>query len=180
MGRWGLRCSVAWHGDPTTTHGVAWPATPVGAFVPSVDIEETEGAYRLHVELPDVRPEDVAVDVDGCTLIISGERRFYDEQDTERFRRVERSFGRFHRVIRLPGGADPDGVSATQHAGLLEIDVPNREEARARRIPVRQSAGPTGPQRSRDRELHIYPWGVSWWCRDVPCPMTSPDPRIAS
>lgn len=115
-------------------------ATPVGAFTPSLDLEETEDAYRLHVELPDVRPEDVEVSVDRRTLTISGQRRFYDEQGSDRFRRVERSFGRFHRVLRLPDGADPDGVEATHRDGLLEVHVPKREEARARRIPVRQSS----------------------------------------
>lgn len=115
-------------------------ATPVGAFVPALDLEESGDQYTLHVELPGVRPEDIELSVDGEALTLTGERHFYDEQEAERFRRVERSFGRFHRVIRLPDGSDPEGVEATWRDGLLEIRVPKRERARARRIEVHQAA----------------------------------------
>lgn len=130
--------------DGFATPAAAWWrdgfATPVGAFVPALDLEESGEQYTLHVELPGVRPQDIELSVDGDTLTLTGERHFYDEQDTERFRRVERSFGRFHRVIRLPDGSDPEGVEATWRDGLLEIRVPKREHARARRIEVRQAA----------------------------------------
>ena len=116
--------------------GASPVTTPVGAFVPALDLEETEDAYTLHVELAGVRPEDVEVSVDGVTLTIAGERHFYDEQDGERFRRIERRFGRFHRVVRLPAGSDPDGIEATHRGGLLEVHIPKREDARARRIAI--------------------------------------------
>lgn len=115
-------------------------ATPVGAFVPALDLEESGDHYTLHVELAGVSPEDIELSVAGDALTLTGERHFYDEQDTERFRRVERSFGRFHRVIRLPDGSDPEGVEATWRDGLLEVRIPKRERARARRIDVRQAA----------------------------------------
>lgn len=43
-------------------------------------------------------------------------------------------------MVRLPEGSDPDGVTATHRDGLLEIHVPKREHARARRIAVRSAA----------------------------------------
>ncbi len=110
-----------------------------GAWAPALDVEETEDGFTLHVELPGVSAADVEVSLEENVLTISGERRFYREQDTDTFRRVERHFGRFHRAVRLPDRVAPDGVEATYRDGMLTITVPKAEEAKPRRIEVRTS-----------------------------------------
>jgi len=111
-------------------------ASPAGAFSPALDVEETEDAFTLHVELPGVDAENVEVSLEENVLTIAGERRFYDERDAEGFRRIERHFGRFHRAVRLPDRVDADGVSAAYRDGLLTITVPKAEEAKPRRIQI--------------------------------------------
>lgn len=111
-------------------------ASPAGAFSPALDVEETEDAFTLHVELPGVNSDDVEVSLEENVLTIAGERRFYDEREAEGFRRIERHFGRFHRSVRLPDRVDPDGVSASYRDGLLTVTVPKAEESRPRRIEV--------------------------------------------
>ena len=66
--------------------------------------------------------------VDRDALAISGERRFHDEREGDDFRRIEHSFGRFHRVVRLPAGSDPDGVAATHRDGMLEVHIPKTQD----------------------------------------------------
>ena len=116
--------------------GSSSPAT-AGAWAPALDVEETEDGFTLHIELPGVAPEDVEVSLEENVLTIAGERHFYDNRETDGFRRVERSFGRFHRAVRLPDRVDPDSVTATHKDGLLTIVVPKAEEAKPRRIEVR-------------------------------------------
>jgi HSP20 family protein len=118
--------------------GTRAPAT-AGAFAPALDVEETEDGFTLFVELPGVAPENVDLTLEENVLTISGERAFYDERTAESFRRVERSFGRFHRAIRLPDRVNGAGVEADYHDGLLTIRVPKAEEAKPRRIEVRAS-----------------------------------------
>lgn len=112
------------------------PAT-AGAWAPALDVEETEDDFTLHVELPGVAPDDVEVSLEENVLTIAGERRFYEDRESEGFRRVERSFGRFHRAVRLPDRVDADGVTATHRDGLLTISVPKAEESKPRRIEVK-------------------------------------------
>ncbi len=114
------------------------PAT-AGAFAPALDVEETSDQFTLVVELPGVSPEEVDITLEENVLTISGERTFYADRDQDGFRRVERSFGRFHRAVRLPDRVDADRVEADYRDGLLTVTVPKAEEAKPRRIEVRAS-----------------------------------------
>ncbi len=114
------------------------PAT-AGAFAPALDVEETEDGFTLVVELPGVAAEDVDITLEENVLTISGERSFYADKEADDFRRVERSFGRFHRAVRMPDRVAADRVEASYKDGLLTITVPKAEEAKPRRIEVRAS-----------------------------------------
>ena len=50
--------------------------------------------------------------------------------------RIERRYGSFHRRFALPDAADPEGVTASGHNGVLEISIPKRPETTPRRIQV--------------------------------------------
>jgi HSP20 family protein len=111
-------------------------ATPAGAFGPALDVEESAEAFVLHVELPGVAADDVEVSLEDNVLTVSGERRFYADREVDGFRRIERSFGRFHRSVRLPDRVDAARVRATHRDGVLTISVPKSEDAKPRRIAV--------------------------------------------
>ena len=112
-------------------------ATNAGAFGPALDVEEDADAFTLHVELPGVRAEDVEVSIEENVLTVSGERSFYADKEAEGFRRIERSFGRFHRAVRLPARVDAGRVHAVHRDGVLTITVPKAEESKPRRIAVK-------------------------------------------
>lgn len=112
--------------------------TAAGAFGPALDVEESEDAFTIHVELPGVPADEVEVSLEENVLTVSGERRFSADRDVDRFRRVERSFGRFHRALRLPDRVDASGVSAVQRDGVLTITAPKAEDAKPRRIAVQR------------------------------------------
>lgn len=114
------------------------PAT-AGAFSPALDVEESEDAFTLYVELPGVKPDDVEITLEENVLTVTGERKFYDEREEDGFRRIERSFGRFHRAVRLPDRVASDDVKAEYADGMLTITVPKAEEAKPRRIQISAS-----------------------------------------
>jgi HSP20 family protein len=107
------------------------------AWVPPVDVAETQDRFVITAELPGVKPEDVDISVENSILRIRGERRFYDEQKEDDFHRIERRFGSFARSITLPPTADSDSIQASFDAGVLRIEVPKREEAKPRKIQVK-------------------------------------------
>ena len=121
-----------------TLHADDLAVTAAGTFGPALDVEESEDAFTIHVELPGVSAEEVEVSLEEQVLTVSGERHFYADRDADGFRRIERNFGRFHRAVRLPDRVDPNGVRAVQRDGVLTITAPKAEDAKPRRIAVQR------------------------------------------
>ncbi|HST45581.1 MAG TPA: Hsp20/alpha crystallin family protein [Luteimonas sp.] len=105
-------------------------------WAPLVDIKEEADRFVIHADLPGVDPQDVEVLMDKGILTIKGERRAESAAQTERYSRVERRYGSFHRRFALPDSADAEGIAATGGNGVLTIAIPKRPETTPRRIQV--------------------------------------------
>lgn len=107
-------------------------------WAPSVNISETDKAYMIRADLPDVKKEDVLVQCEKGMLTIQGERKQQKTEDNERFHRVESSYGRFMRSFVLPDDADDAGIEATFKDGALQVRVPRAQpkQPKARQITV--------------------------------------------
>jgi HSP20 family protein len=104
-------------------------------WTPLVDIEETEEAWIIEAEVPGAKRKDINVEVQDSELIISGEIKERERKGL--LRRRTRRTGRFDFRVTLPGGADPDGITASVDDGVLTVQVPKPEQARPRRIEVK-------------------------------------------
>jgi len=106
------------------------------AWSPAVDIREDPDGYVLLADLPGVDAKDIDVTMEGGVLTIRGERRPEDAQQQEAYRRVERVYGTFYRRFSLPDIADAEQISAKCTNGVLEVRIPKKEKAQARKITV--------------------------------------------
>jgi HSP20 family protein len=106
------------------------------AWMPPVDIYETDDKLVLKAELPGINPNDVEVRVEDNTLYLKGERKFEKEVKEENLHRVERSYGSFSRTFALPGSIDADKVQAEYKDGVLTLTMPKREEAKPKTIKI--------------------------------------------
>lgn len=108
-----------------------------GSWTPAVDIYETDSHdLVLKAELPGLTRDDVDVTVENGTLVLKGSKKFEAEVKEEHFRRVERSYGTFHRSFTLPNTVEASRVSAEYNNGVLTVRLPFREEARPRTINI--------------------------------------------
>ncbi len=105
-------------------------------WIPRVDIKEETNRFVLYADLPGVDPQDIEVQMEKGMLTIKGERQIEEKLETESFSRIERRHGSFHRRFALPDSADPEGISASGHNGVLQIIIPKRPETTPRRIQV--------------------------------------------
>jgi HSP20 family protein len=105
-------------------------------WCPLVDIHETKDNILLQVEVPGVKQEDIHVSVEDNTLTLKGERKRETEVKEDQYHRVERSYGHFERRILLPSEVDSDRVKAAYRDGVLEIQLPKKEEAKPKQIKV--------------------------------------------
>jgi HSP20 family protein len=105
-------------------------------WAPRVDIKEEGDRFVLYADVPGVDPAEIEIQMDKGLLTIKGERSSVKREEGERYSRVERSHGIFHRRFALPDSADPDGITASGEHGVLEIVIPKRPETTPRRIQV--------------------------------------------
>ncbi len=105
-------------------------------WTPRVDIKEEANRFLILADLPGVDPKDIEVHMEKGILSIKGERRSETKEEKDRFVRVERSYGMFHRRFALPDSADAEHIKAQNKHGVLEITIPKKPETTPRRIEV--------------------------------------------
>jgi HSP20 family protein len=93
-------------------------------WAPAVDIQETEQEYVMKADLPDVKKEDVKVELDNGVLTLEGERKLEKEEKGKKFHKIERGYGRFVRRFTLPTDVDGAKASAEFKDGVLNVHVP--------------------------------------------------------
>jgi HSP20 family protein len=91
---------------------------------PAVDISETPTEYLIRADLPAVKKEDLNVTFDDGMLTITGDRKQKEEQQDEKFHRVETYYGHFERSFALPATIDAAAIRAETKDGLLTVHVP--------------------------------------------------------
>ena len=113
------------------------------AWVPAVDVWETEGELVYAVDLPGIPEDKISVELDDGALTISAERERTQEETQDRFYRYERRYGTFSRTIGVPQGVTESDVTANYENGVLEVHVKKPEQPKPKRIQVGSGAGAT-------------------------------------
>jgi HSP20 family protein len=111
---------------------------------PPVDVEETEDAYVVDVDLPNVNPEDVNLEMRGEELRISG--AFEERSRGGVVRRQGRRTGEFEYMIDLPSDINSEQVQAAYSNGVLTVKVPKARDAQPRRIEIQAQGDKQGQQ----------------------------------
>lgn len=106
------------------------------AWVPPVDVQETENSFIFTAELPGLSKEDVDITLEENLLTLSGERTLEEKDEKDNYHRVERAYGSFSRSFSLPSQVDSSKVEATFQDGLLKIEVAKAEQAKPRKIEI--------------------------------------------
>ncbi|MGC6498611.1 MAG: Hsp20/alpha crystallin family protein [Henriciella sp.] len=117
------------------------PAGPVarfGDFQPSMDVQETDTEIRLKVDLPGIDEKDIELEIEDDMLRLSGERHEEKENEGEERRYVERRYGRFERMMRLPFAPADSDVQTEFRKGVLSVRIkrPEGDRVKSRRIPI--------------------------------------------
>lgn len=112
----------------------AWPEGAVG-FSPVYDVHESEEAYTLSFDVPGVDRDEIAIELLGSRLSISGERKAAGSRQGN----GESRYGKFEVVFTLPDGVKADAIEAVHKDGVLTLTVPKPVTAKATRIRINES-----------------------------------------
>jgi len=106
------------------------------AFLPRVDIAESDKEVVVTAELPGLSEKDVEVSLSQGQLVLSGQKKSEREEKDKSFHLVERSYGSFKRVVDLPVALQEDKAQASFKNGVLTVKVPKSAEAKSRKIQI--------------------------------------------
>jgi HSP20 family protein len=102
-----------------------------------VDVSETENAYTIRAEIPGVKKDEINISIDTDQVAISAEVKNEKEvKDGERTLRSERYYGKVQRAFQLGQPIDENGASAKYVDGILELTLPKKAAASAKRISI--------------------------------------------
>ena len=98
-------------------HGQAW--------VPPIDVYETEDRYVVTAEVPGLEREQIDVAVQDNRLMIRGLRSVGTPESASRhYHQVERGHGAFERTFRFADPVQENGITADLRDGVLTITLP--------------------------------------------------------
>ena len=109
------------------------------ATLPAVNIKENADAFKVEMAVPGFDKKDFKINLDHNVLTISSEKKVENEhKNGEHYTCREYSYQSFSRSFTLPDAANGDKISAKYENGILNVEIPKREEAKPK--PMRQIA----------------------------------------
>ena len=107
------------------------------ATVMPLDGVRRDGDVLLRFDVPGIDPDSIEVTVDRGVLTVSVKRQ-EERTENDKFFVRERSMGTFTRRLYLSKNLNADAVEAAYHNGVLEVRIPVLEQAKPRKVEVRQ------------------------------------------
>jgi HSP20 family protein len=102
---------------------------------PLMDVYENSHEIVLEFDLPGFRLDDITLSVCGMTLVLDAHRPREQSEANVRFICLERSHGRFHHVVHVPGSFNPEAIVAEYRRGVLRVTCPKISD---RNVPIKE------------------------------------------
>jgi HSP20 family protein len=103
-----------------------------------LDIVRRDSDVTLRFDVPGIDRDSLEVTVDRGILSVSVKRQ-EERSENDKFFVRERTMGTFTRRVRLSENLNADAVEASYDNGVLEVRIPVLEQAKPRKIEVRQA-----------------------------------------
>ncbi|NDV24034.1 Hsp20/alpha crystallin family protein [Desulfovibrio sp. JC022] len=104
-------------------------------FSPATDIVESEQGFYMYMDLPGVSKEELEIDLDENTLIVSGKAAAVLSKD-EKFIDQEFCEGEYTRRFTIADVVDRENIKANLKNGVLELFLPKMPEVQPRKINI--------------------------------------------
>lgn len=101
-----------------------------------LDIFETDAEILIEVEVPGLTRDEIELSVLRDVLVIEGTKPRRAGNPEREHICMERSYGRFRRIIEIPGAGDTRSMQAHLAEGILRIRLPKIEDRRGMRRKV--------------------------------------------
>ncbi|MEH2376194.1 Hsp20/alpha crystallin family protein [Nostoc sp.] len=104
--------------------------------VPAAELQETDDAIHLKLELPGLEAKDLDIQVTEDAVHISGERKSEAKTENNGTTKSEFYYGKFQRVIPLSARIQNTNVTADYKDGILNLTLPKSEQEKNKVVKV--------------------------------------------
>lgn len=108
--------------------------TSQGASIPRTNIIETDEQFMVQLAAPGMKKEDFRLELDNDMLIIQVENANTQDEHNVQYMRREFNYQNFKRSFHLPNTVEIDKIEAQYKDGLLNLNIPKKEEARRKPV----------------------------------------------
>jgi HSP20 family protein len=106
------------------------------AFTPAAELHTDRDNVYLQLEVPGLKPEQIEVQVNAYSVVISGERQAEETTEEQGIKRSEFRYGKFQRKVNLPAKVQLDLVQAKYEHGILKLTLPKAEDEKNKTVKV--------------------------------------------
>lgn len=106
------------------------------AWLPPVDIRQTDDEFVVDLEVPGFQPDEIEIEAQENVLTIQGLRDEESQSGEGTNIRKERHYGRFVRRFNLPRGASTENIDASVKDGVLTLRIPHAVATTTKKIEV--------------------------------------------
>ncbi len=99
---------------------------------PLTNIVSLEKTIEIHMAVPGLSKEDIAITIDKNQLTVKADKIVSDAN----FKLREFKFGTFYKTFNLPDSVDKDNISAKTENGILKIVLEKLAEAQKKTIAI--------------------------------------------
>jgi HSP20 family protein len=102
-----------------------------------MDVTENDKEYQVLAELPGVKKEEISITISGNEVRVSAEvKHEKDVKNGETVLRAERYYGKIERAFSLGQEVDEATAQAKYNDGVLELTLPKKTVAAAKKLAV--------------------------------------------
>ena len=112
-------------------------ATGLAQLVDPCTHADCDGHVRVQAHVPGVSKDNLHVDITEDALTLRGETKQEEKTERQQYYRQEFHYGAFARTIPLPASVQADQATAQLKDGVLTINIPKSEQAKAKEIPIK-------------------------------------------
>ena len=99
---------------------------------PAIEVKQNDKSYKVKVQLPGVKKDDIQVELDNDFMTITAEiqeekAEKQEEEKNERFHTSEFRYGKYQRTISFDQPIKGDDSTAIYKDGVLTIPVPKQK-----------------------------------------------------
>ena len=128
--------------------------TALQGYEPACDFVERNNDYMICIDLPGLHAKDINLEIDGNTLIVSGERKFERVEEKSGTQYHERRVGAFERRLTMPENINLDKINAHFDVGVLTLTAAKSSQPQRKKINIHEMLRASGDIKIEGKTEH--------------------------